>query len=345
MFDDGGVSAPARSNDVPDVDDVVFDETDGAYAVAEPDPFAEPAGPRRASHHRPSLRAELRAGWRAAPRSVSDALAPDALALDALPPYAAPPVPGGPPAAPPPLPVPNDLRGLLPDGLRRGSTVAVIGSVSVLLALIGEASATGAWVALVGMPTLSAEAALEAGVDLSRLVIISPPEQSWTSASWTTAVGALLDAVDIVVARPGSTSGMTGSDGAARRLTARARNKDAVLMLYGQQAVAWPAVSVTLQARHDRWSGIGDGHGRITARRLVVSATGKGRSARPRSVELWLPRPVGEPARPAVPDSAAEQSPRPGPVSGSPATRPTTLPTTSPATRPTTLPTTLPAAG
>jgi len=93
------------------------------------------------------------------------------------------------------------------------------------------------------------------------------------------------DAVDVVVARPGANS---IADGDARRLTARARTKDAVLILFGQQAASWPAVETRLSARHGRWSGIGDGYGRIKGRQLLVSVTGKGRSARTRDTELWL---------------------------------------------------------
>ena len=277
----------------PDPSQAWFDDSDGAAAVAEPDPFAEPAPvPLR----RPSLRAELGA----LPAGPLTGLARRSL---------------------PPLPVPDGLAGLLPDGLRRGSTVAVSGSVSLLLALLGAPSRQGAWAALVGMPAISAEAAAEAGVELSRLAVINPPEGSWTSSCWTTAVGALLDAVDVVVARPGAVPGgigpsragshrtagahrMAGLDGAAglhgaarlhgvsggdaRRLTSRARSKDALLMLFGQQAEQWPAVQLRLSAEHGGWTGIGNGYGRLARRRLVVTATGRGRSTRPRTGELWL---------------------------------------------------------
>jgi hypothetical protein len=245
----------AELNDV----EARFDDVDGAYAVAEPDPFAEPIP---APLKRPSLRVEL-GGAPAKP--ITD------LARPAL----------------PSLRVRPELEQILPDGLRRGSTIAVSNSVSLLLALLSESSAHGAWTAMVGMPAISADAATEAGVDLERLAIISPPDLGWTGASWTTAVGALLDAVDVVVARPG-VAGNRAADGDARRLTARARSKDAVLVLFGQLATSWPAVEVKLSAQHDHWAGIGDGYGRIRARKLIVSATGKGRSARPRTGELWL---------------------------------------------------------
>jgi hypothetical protein len=273
-----------------------FDDTDGAYAIAEPDPFSDSAsqhapGHRNVAPHRhPSLRAELSA----TPAGPIVALSRPSL---------------------PPLPVLPGLEPVLPVGLRRGSTIAVTSSVSLLLAVLGGPSARGAWTAMVGMPTISAEAAAEAGIDLERLAIISPPEPGWTSASWTTAVGALLDAVDVVVARPVTTAsyrahgtGSTGStginDGDARRLTARARTKDAVLVLFGQQAAAWPTVEIQLSAQHSHWTGIGDGYGRIKARRLTVSATGKGRSARPRTTELWLPAGV-QPSTPVTPTTPA----------------------------------------
>ena len=258
-----------------------FDDSDGAAGFAEPDPFAEPvAAPLR----RPSLRAEL----------------------GALP---AGPITGLPRRSLPPLPVPDGLAELMPDGLRRGSTIEVSGSVSLLLALLGRPSQQGAWTALVGMPSINAEAAAEAGIDLSRLAIIGPPEGNWTPASWTTAVGALLDAVDVVVARPGAvrpagrtsqpSPGRNGavrngavrngvSDGDARRLTSRARNKDAVLVLFGEHAEAWPGVQLRLSAERGDWTGIGNGYGRLVRRQLTVSATGRGRSARTRTGELWL---------------------------------------------------------
>ncbi|MEO9139222.1 MAG: hypothetical protein ABI345_09165, partial [Jatrophihabitans sp.] len=40
----------------------------------------------------------------------------------------------------PPLPVAPGLSTVLPDGLRRGSTVSVSGSLSLLFALLGTAS-------------------------------------------------------------------------------------------------------------------------------------------------------------------------------------------------------------
>jgi hypothetical protein len=192
----------------------------------------------------------------------------------------------------PPLPVAAALRPLLPNGLRRGSTVSLSGSVSLLFALLGEASASGAWCALVGFPRISAEAAGEYGIDLARLALVPDP-----GAGWTTAVGALLDAVDIVAARPPGTRGLPPGD--IRRLAARTRSKDAVLIPYVADA-AWPGADVRLHAHDGAWTGIGAGTGRLRARQVEVTVSGRGQAARDRTTSLWLPADGGglEPATP-----------------------------------------------
>lgn len=204
--------------------------------------------------------------------------------------------------AAPPLPVSPALSTILPDGLRRGSTLSVTGSISLLLALLGDASAHGAWCALVGFPRISAEAAAEYGVDLTRLAIVPA-----TGEHWTTAVGALLDAVDVVAARPPRLV-----PGDVRRLAARARTREAVLVPYltGDPS-GWPGADVRLTAHGGHWSGIGAGTGRLAARKVEVRAEGRGPAARPRSATLWLPargggvRPV-EAIRSVEPDAPVE---------------------------------------
>src|SRR5207245_1888998 len=63
------------------------------------------------------------------------------------------------------LPVLPALAPLLPEaGLRRGSTVAVTGSVTLAMALLAGPSAAGSWGAVVGLPSLGAEAAAALGV-------------------------------------------------------------------------------------------------------------------------------------------------------------------------------------
>jgi len=178
----------------------------------------------------------------------------------------------------PALPVTPALQSLLPAGLRRGSTVSVSGSMSLLLAVLGAASADGAWCALVGLPHLSAEAADEYGIDLARLAVVPRPGEGWARA-----VGALLDAVDVVATCPPARV----VSGDVRRLAARARTRDAVLMPFG--AGTWPGADVRLHLSDGEWHGIGEGTGRLRRRRVSVTVEGRGQAARARSVELWLP--------------------------------------------------------
>jgi hypothetical protein len=181
------------------------------------------------------------------------------------------------------------LAPVLPDGLRRGSTIAVAGSVSLLLAVLGAASADGAWCALVGMPPISAEAARDFGIELSRLPLVPCPGSSWVAV-----VGALLDAVDVVVAQAPARL----ADGDIRRLAARARAKGAVFIPFlGGAARAggaqWPHADVRLTAERGSWSGIGLGYGRLRQRQVTVTAEGRGQAARRRTAGLWLPTAAG----------------------------------------------------
>ncbi|HVT21826.1 MAG TPA: hypothetical protein VHE57_10595 [Mycobacteriales bacterium] len=189
------------------------------------------------------------------------------------------------------------LHDLLPGGLRRGSTVSVTGSFSLLLALLAEASAEGAWCVLVDLPVgsatrLGAEAARDLGIDLSRLPVVPTAGESWTNV-----VGALLDAFDIVAARAPARL----ADGDLRRLAARARSRGSVLLPY-LCGGRWPMADLRLAAQPGDWSGIGDGYGRLARRRVRVSVEGRGQAARSRDVMVWLPAGRGgmEPDRAAV---------------------------------------------
>ncbi|HEX3706391.1 MAG TPA: hypothetical protein VHV76_07140 [Mycobacteriales bacterium] len=178
------------------------------------------------------------------------------------------------------------LQSLLPDGLRRGSTVSVSGSTSLLLALLAAASAEGAWCVLVDLPfgggaaQLSAEAAEDYGIDLARLPLVP-----CAGKSWTTVVGALLDAFDVVAARPPTRL----PDGDLRRLAARARARQSVLVPVLASGGRWPTADLRLAAEPGEWVGIGDGYGRLSRRQVRVVVDGRGQSAGGRSATLWLP--------------------------------------------------------
>ncbi len=183
-----------------------------------------------------------------------------------------------PPGAREVLPVPPPLDVLFPDGgLVRGTVVAVEGSVWLALAVAAGASAAGSWCAVVGLPDLGAAAAAEVGVDLDRLVLVPSP-----GSQWATAVGALLDGFDVVLARPAREI----SGGEARRLAARARERRAVIVAVGD----WPdAVDLRLRVSDTEWTGLHSGYGRLAARHCRVSALGRGAAARERRVATTLP--------------------------------------------------------
>lgn len=186
------------------------------------------------------------------------------------------------------LPVPAALSALLPDGLRRGSTLAVgggAGSTSLLLALMAAASAEGSWCALVGMPDIGAEAAAALGVDLGRLALVPDPGERWP-----TVVSALLDGVDLVAVRTSRRLRPRPLD--ARRLSARARHQSSVLLVTG---IPWPeGVDLSLEVVSARWEGLGEGYGSLVRRRLEAVVGGKGAASRRRRAELWLPDRLGQ---------------------------------------------------
>jgi len=180
------------------------------------------------------------------------------------------------------LPVAPALAGLLPAaGLRRGSTVAVHGSTSLLLALLAEATTAGSWAAVVGMPSLGLAAAAEYGVDLGRVALVPRP-----GAELPAVVAALLDGVDLVAVHAD-----TVQTAVARRLSARARHHGAVLLSFG----AWPGADVELSCRLSAWSGLSGGYGHLSERRVQVRVHGRGAAARPVSADLHLPGPTGTP--------------------------------------------------
>nr|MDT0662076.1 hypothetical protein [Micromonospora sp. DSM 115978] len=182
------------------------------------------------------------------------------------------------------LPVLPALTGLLPGrGLRRGSTVAVAagpparsGATSLVLGLLAEASRSGSWCAVVGVPTLGAVAAADLGIALDRLALVPNP-----GPDWATVVAALIDGVDVVVvAVPAPVSAsVTG------RLAARARQRGSVLVPYG----GWEGADVTLRVVRGTWEGLGAGRGRLRRREVTIAALGRGAAARPKEIRIWLP--------------------------------------------------------
>jgi hypothetical protein len=188
------------------------------------------------------------------------------------------------------LPVLPELAGLFPaTGLRRGSTVAVLGSTSLLLALLAGATAGGSWAAVVGVPMLGLVAAAELGVEVSRLALVPRP-----GADFAAVTAALLDGIDVVAVGAGQVNPQV-----ARRLSARARHRGAVLLSYG----AWPGAELELRCEPVEWTGLEQGAGHLREREVVVRTQGRGSAARPQRGGLLLPSAAGAVAQ-ARPDVA-----------------------------------------
>jgi hypothetical protein len=188
------------------------------------------------------------------------------------------------------LPADPAIAGLLPwpGGLKRGATVAAVGSTSLLIALLAGAMTGGCFAAVVGMPAFGALAAAEAGVPLERLALIPEP-----GPDWPTVVAAVIDGVDIVVVAtpPGA------ADRVTRALMHRARRKGAVLI----PTTAWAGCDLVLTVTGRQWSGLGHGHGRLRSQELTLRSAGRGRAARSATTTVTMPgraRPgrAGEPA-------------------------------------------------
>ena len=195
----------------------------------------------------------------------------------------------GTPAGERTLPVSPALADLLPDGLRRGSSIGVTGpgARSLALALIAEATATGSWAAVVDDPDLGLAAAAEAGVALARLAVVGLPDQR----QWGAVVAALVGGLDLVLVAPRRR--VRSAD--ARRLAARARERGSVLIRIG--GASWPdRPDLELALADAAWEGPEDGYGRLRCRRAEVVATGRGRNARERRAVLLLPDVRGVPS-------------------------------------------------
>jgi len=146
------------------------------------------------------------------------------------------------------------------------------GATRLLLALMS--AQPEAWIAVVGMPDFGALAAAEMGVDLSRLGLIPDPGPDPLQV-----ISALADGVDVIAA----VSPVEGAVGRAvirsmglpparqRVLTGRLRQGGAVLLVVGR----WPGADLVFTVREVRWSGIGQGYGRLRDRELDVRVAGR----------------------------------------------------------------------
>ena len=199
------------------------------------------------------------------------------------------------------LPTLPALRDLLPrGGLARGSVLAVPEFGLLCLALAAGASAAGAWCGIAGVPEAGLAAAVGTGLDVERTLLVPDPGPAWPQV-----VASLLDGCELVLVRPpGSVPAQV-----RQRLEATLRRARGVLLVAGD----WPGAQVRLRVVSQRWTGLGDGHGRLRACCAEVVADGRGEAAMTRTRWLWLPAedgrvavadpvdiPLGRPASPGL---------------------------------------------
>jgi hypothetical protein len=236
-------------------------------------------------------------------------------------------VPGPGASGPGALPVLPALRELLPRGLARGTVVAVAEFGLLCLALAAAASADGAWCGIAGLPEAGVLAAAGLGLDAGRILLVPDPGPAWPQVT-----ASLLDGCELVLLRPprpagrsaggplgspanrpaGRSAGASGgaSGGAPggapagdqagpvpaqarRRLEATLRRGRGVLIVAGD----WPGAQYRLRVVTQRWTGLGDGRGRLRACCAEITADGRGEAAMTRTRWLWLPGEDGGVAR------------------------------------------------
>lgn len=187
------------------------------------------------------------------------------------------------------LPVHESLIELLP-ALQRGSTIACGGraGVSLAMALATAPSREGAWVGIAGLPELGLCAAADMGLALERLVMVTgdPP--------WVEVLAAMIDGFDVlVIGQQTCHTSSRLSNGAVRRLQARAQSRGVVMLTVGVPAFG---ADLRLTADDDQWIGLGNGHGVATGRRVLIELSGR-RMPRSRQATVWLPDAEGDIAR------------------------------------------------
>jgi hypothetical protein len=144
------------------------------------------------------------------------------------------------------------------------------------LALAAGASAAGAWCAIAGLPEAGVLAAAGLGLDAGRILLVPDPGPAWPQVT-----ASLLDGCEIVLVRPPGPA----TAQIRKRLEAVLRRGRGVLLVAGD----WPGAQVRLRVGTRRWTGLGDGHGRLRACRAQVTADGRGQAATIRTRWLWLP--------------------------------------------------------
>jgi hypothetical protein len=178
------------------------------------------------------------------------------------------------------LPVPEAFTEIFPEGgLVRGHVIACAGpaATSLALAMVAPAVAAGSWLAAIDVPTIGLDAASEFGIALERVVAVRTEV-----ARWADVVAAAADGFDLLLVRiPGDVS-----PAVMRKVVTRLRQRDAVMIVLGSPGAL--SCDGVIDADSVEWTGIGDGHGHLQQRRLMVDASGRRLHGR-RRCRLTLP--------------------------------------------------------
>lgn len=158
------------------------------------------------------------------------------------------------------LPTAPGLAPLLPGGaLKAGASYSVLGSWQLALAFLSAASQGGAWCGVLGCASFGAEAAVSLGIALDRCVLIPEPGKHALSLA-----GTLSETLNVVVAH----FDHRVQHAEAERLQARLREHGSALIVVGD----WARTESRLTVLSSHWSGLGEGHGSLTARDLTVQS-------------------------------------------------------------------------
>jgi hypothetical protein len=165
------------------------------------------------------------------------------------------------------LPVAEAFTELFPErGLVRGRTLACSGpaATSLALALAAPAVVAGSWLATIDVPTIGLDAASEFGIALERVVAVRAEATRWPDV-----VAAAADGFDILIARVP----VDASPSVTRKVVTRLRQRDVVMLVLGDPGPL--SCDGVLTVDSAEWVGLGDGHGHLQHRRLVVEASGR----------------------------------------------------------------------
>jgi hypothetical protein len=193
------------------------------------------------------------------------------------------------------LPVAEAFTDLFVEGgLVRGRILTCTGlaATSLALALVAPVVAAGSWLGIVDLPTVGLDAASEFGLPLERVVAVnsehgdsrgpgSEPDDRWAQR-WPDVMAAAIDGFDVILARvPADVS-----PSSVRKVATRVQRQGAVVVLLGDPGPT--TCDGVLHTEPMGWTGVGDGHGHLQQRSVVVQASGRrmpGRCHR----ELMLP--------------------------------------------------------